>query len=222
MRKSIAVAAVVCALIATAASGARAGANVAAGERFVLTGVVVLDGGSGLAWLQEPSLTGDRAVPVRPGERIGPYVLTKVLEDRVELEGPAGGVVVPLYNAQGSSGTAVASAGGPVQSPSVEPTVAPEPRPRPARGREAVIERMQAKRREPEQRQGASAKAAPQAQQPQAQQPQAQQPQAQQPPTQQGSAPAVVNPAPNNSDVVRMPVGDPRRRQSFQSMIGVN
>ncbi len=69
-----------------------ASAQAPAGERFVLSGLVVLDGGDGSAWLQEPSLTENRIVRVRRGDSVGPWRVTRILKDRVELEGPAGSV----------------------------------------------------------------------------------------------------------------------------------
>ena len=81
------------------------------GEKFVLTGVIHMEGGGGLAYLQEPTLTNNAIVAVRPGGQVGPYKLTKIFEDRVELEGPSGAIVVPLYGGSGS-GTAVASKRG--------------------------------------------------------------------------------------------------------------
>ena len=72
-------------------------------ERFVLTGVVAVDGGGGVAWLQEPTHTQDKVVTARVGEKIGPYRVTKILEDQVEMEGPQGKFSVPLA---GSSATA--------------------------------------------------------------------------------------------------------------------
>lgn len=83
--------------------------------RFTLSGVVVVEGG-GRAWLQEPSLTKNQIVALRPGESIGPYRLTKILDDRVELAGPQGTFVVLLAGAQGPATVA-----------------APAPRPAPAR-----------------------------------------------------------------------------------------
>lgn len=86
--------------------------------RFTLSGVVVVEGG-GRAWLQEPSLTMNQIVALRPGESIGPYRLTKILDDRVELAGPQGTFVVLLAGAQG-------------------PATAAAPAPRPAPVREAT------------------------------------------------------------------------------------
>jgi hypothetical protein len=90
----------------------------AQGPRFTLSGVVVVEGG-GRAWLQEPQLTNNQPVSVRPGESIGPYRLTKVLEDRVELEGPGGAISVLLAGVQ-----APATAAAPAP-PKPFPTVAP-------------------------------------------------------------------------------------------------
>src|SRR5438128_5907670 len=69
-----------------------ASVQLSAGERFVLSGLVVLDGGDGSAWLQEPSLTRNEIVRVRRGDTLGPWRVTRILEDRVELEGPGGSV----------------------------------------------------------------------------------------------------------------------------------
>ena len=97
-------------LVAAALIGASAGSTDAqSAERFVLTGVVFVEGGTGRAWLQEPTLTHNEIVSLRPGDSIGPYRLTKVLEDRVEMEGPAGAFSVRLAGAPGPV-TAAASA----------------------------------------------------------------------------------------------------------------
>jgi hypothetical protein len=83
-------------------------------ERFVLTGLVVWSGKEGVAWLQEPDLTKDQIVALRIGESVGPWKLTRFLDNGVELEGPVGKVLVPLQNL-GAGGTAVA-AGAPARS----------------------------------------------------------------------------------------------------------
>lgn len=90
------------------AGSAHAQAATTAAEQFVLTGVVFVEGGGGLAWLQEPTLTNNKVIGVRPGDRVGPYRVTKILEDQVVLEGPSGTVFVPLA---GGPGTATAAAG---------------------------------------------------------------------------------------------------------------
>jgi hypothetical protein len=89
-----------------------------AGPRFMLSGVVVVEGG-GRAWLQEPVLTQNQIVAVRPGENIGPYRLTKILDDRVELTGPNGTFVVLLAGAQGPATVATPA---PSRRPAREPT----------------------------------------------------------------------------------------------------
>lgn len=67
-------------------------AQVPAGEGFVLSGLVVLDGGDGSVWLQQPTLTKNEIVRVRRGDSVGPWRVSRILGDRVELEGPAGTV----------------------------------------------------------------------------------------------------------------------------------
>lgn len=91
--------------------------------RFVLTGVVVVEGG-GRAWLQEPQLTQNQPVSVRPGESIGPYRLTKVLEDRVEMMGPSGPLSVFLAGIAGPVTGAVAT---PPARPAPPPPAPVEP-----------------------------------------------------------------------------------------------
>jgi len=90
-------------------------------EKFVLTGVVYVDGGRGLAWLQEPTFTNNQIITLRVGDRVGPYQLTKILEDQVELEGPRGKVAVPLAGAGGASTVAaISSVPANTESPSHE------------------------------------------------------------------------------------------------------
>lgn len=101
------------------AAGAAAAQSVGpSGPRFMLSGVVVVEGG-GRAWLQEPVLTQNQIVAVRPGENIGPYRLTKILEDRVELAGPDGTFSVMLAGAQGPA--TVATPAPPRPAPAREP-----------------------------------------------------------------------------------------------------
>jgi hypothetical protein len=98
-------------LALTAATAATASAQAtASAERFVLSGVVAFDDGDGKAWLQEPRLTGNRVVLVRRGDSVGPWRVTAIHKNRVELTGPGGAIFVPLHNADGA---AVAAAGGP-------------------------------------------------------------------------------------------------------------
>ena len=92
-------AAAICNIGLVIADGAADAQSVApSGPQFTLSGVVVVEGG-GRAWLQEPVLTQNEIVAVRPGENIGPYRLTKILEDRVELAGPSGTFSVRLAGA---------------------------------------------------------------------------------------------------------------------------
>lgn len=109
-------------VVATLTSGVEAQVIPGAGPQFMLTGVVVVDGG-GRAWLQEPKLTQNQTVALRPGESIGPYRLTKVFEDRVEMAGPTGTLVVPLAGV-GAPATAVTSAPPPPVQPA--PTTGPD------------------------------------------------------------------------------------------------
>lgn len=88
-----------------------------AGTRFTLTGVVFVEGGPGRAWLQEPTLTRNEVVSVRPGDSVGAYRLTKVLEDRVEMEGPTGKFSIPLAGAPSSAPAAVAATPAPAPAP---------------------------------------------------------------------------------------------------------
>jgi hypothetical protein len=90
------------------AGSAHAQAASTAPERFVVTGVVFVEGGRGLAWLQEPTFTNNKVIAVHPGDSVGPYRVTKILECQVVLEGPGGTVSVPLA---GGPGTATAAVG---------------------------------------------------------------------------------------------------------------
>ena len=112
-------------------------ANAQSAARFILTGVVFVEGGTGRAWLQEPTLTRNEIVSVRPGDSIGPYRLTKVLEDRVELEGPAGKLSVRLAGAPGPAAAATPASPAPqfastldVPAPAAPVTANPEVNPR--------------------------------------------------------------------------------------------
>lgn len=97
MKRVMLVAGVLSALMIGVAPGAHAQGNPQGAEKFTLAGVIFSEGGGGLAWLQEPTLTNNQVVGVRRGESVGPYRLTAIFEDRVELEGPAGKLFVPLY-----------------------------------------------------------------------------------------------------------------------------
>lgn len=238
MRKSIALVTVAFALIGTSAIQVHGQGNAQpAVERFVLTGLIFLDSASGVAWMQEPNLTGNRAVAVRVGESIGPYRLTKVLEDRVELEGPAGKVLVPLRNEQGSPATAVASAApsasglaGPQRAGVVQPApnAAAAVTPSEIQSLDALRKQYEqslteaAKQAERRRSQGVKAEAQRGGARAEPQQTIAAQgdqgPGVQAPRPQ----PSVTNPSGGtNSNVIMLGLGDPRRKQSFQSMIGV-
>src|SRR5262245_50839954 len=112
MKAMLAVAAWLAILAAAGVAGAQSG------PRFILSGVVVVEGG-GRAWLQEPNWTKNQTVAVRLGESIGPYRLMKILDDRVELAGPEGGFVVLLAGVQAP---AVAAPAGPPPRPVREST----------------------------------------------------------------------------------------------------
>jgi hypothetical protein len=164
IRRSMALLACAAALIGAGAHEAQAQARSGEqGERFVVSGVILYDGG-GLAWLQEPSLTSNRAVAVRLSDSIGPYRVTKILDDRVELEGPGGTVLVPVYNGPAGPGSAVAMTGdgsataatphasGPGTPASVQQGASPDPAQGSAR---ALRERLDVARRHAQQLQAA-------------------------------------------------------------------
>ena len=69
-------------------------------------------------------MTHNEIVSVRPGDSIGPYRLTKVLEDRVELEGPGGTLSVRL------AGPSTVAASPPPPAPLQEPAPVIEQKPR--------------------------------------------------------------------------------------------
>src|SRR5262245_11691230 len=105
-------------MMVVGASVSIAGGNVhaqgkaqSAGENFTLSGVIYMEGGGGLAYLQEPKLTNNAIVAVRAGGTLGPYKLTKIFQNRVELEGPKGTILVPLYGGGGETAVAAAGAG---------------------------------------------------------------------------------------------------------------
>jgi hypothetical protein len=131
----------------------------AAAEKFLLNGVMIFEGGKGVAWVQEPAFTGNQVVALRPGESLGPYKLTRILEDRIELEGPAGTVVVPVYNA--TSGPVPAVAIGAQRTPAgVQPSptvVGPSRTSQVESPATAAIERKLAREREREVRKEARA-----------------------------------------------------------------
>jgi hypothetical protein len=96
--------------------------------RFTVSGVIIRDGAS-MAWVGEPTHTKNKLVRVREGDQIGPYRVTSIQEDRVELTGPAGPVVVrlsasapdmpaqPTTASTGGTGTDVTAPAGQPQTP---------------------------------------------------------------------------------------------------------
>ena len=135
IRRTIAMLACVAAVVGAGTQSGWAqgrGAGAEPGERFVLSGVIIHEGG-GIAWIQEPSLTGNQTVAVRLSDSIGPYRLTKILDDRIELQGPGGTVLVPVYGGQAAPGPAVAMTGDGAAAPATphtsgpgQPTVVPQ------------------------------------------------------------------------------------------------
>jgi len=95
-KRVILIAAMCAAVVGVVAGSAQAQSATPPSEKFVLTGLVYVEGGRGMAWLLEPTFTQNQAVAVSIGDTVGPYRLTKILEDQVELEGPGGKVSIPL------------------------------------------------------------------------------------------------------------------------------
>jgi hypothetical protein len=143
-------------------------------ERFLVTGVIFVEGGGGMAWIQEPTFTQNQVMTLRPGDMVGPYKLSKVLEDGVELEGPKGTIRIPLYGGPskgGDSGVASrtpasTSAGKDGNAAAAEAPAAPAPPQTPAErlteAKQVVQEARQAARRADfeRRRQAAEARAA--------------------------------------------------------------
>lgn len=88
---------------------------------------MVVEGG-GRAWLQEPSLTRNEIVSVRLGEEIGPYRLTGIFNDRVELAGPSGKFSVRLAGAVGPVTAASPESSAPVPAPVAAAPAPPDQR----------------------------------------------------------------------------------------------
>jgi hypothetical protein len=97
--------------------------------RFTVSGVVIKEGGA-VAWIGEPAYTKNRLLRVREGDQIGPYRVAAIREDRVELTGPSGPVVVrlsvsaPDMPSEPAAGAAAAapSGGKPVAAPPGSPS----------------------------------------------------------------------------------------------------
>ena len=109
-RRLILIAATWAAVVGLVAGNAQAQSPTPPGGQFVLVGVVLLEGGRGLAWVQEPNFTGNKVVTVRLGDSVGPYRVTKILTHQVELTGPGGTISVPLAGSPGA--VSVASGAG--------------------------------------------------------------------------------------------------------------
>jgi hypothetical protein len=98
--------------------------------RFSVMGVVIRQDVR-IAWIGEPTYTKDNFVRVREGDRLGPYQILRISEDRVEMTGPTGPMVVRLSAsapdvASQPSGKAVSStvANPPAASPIPEEQIA--------------------------------------------------------------------------------------------------
>jgi hypothetical protein len=117
-RRLILIAATWAAVVGLVAGSAHAQSPTPPGGQFVLIGVVLLEGGRGLAFVQEPNFTNNKVVTVRLGDSVGPYRVTKILTHQVELTGPGGTISVPLAGLPGAVG--VASSAGTMQRPAGE------------------------------------------------------------------------------------------------------
>jgi len=114
-RRLILIAATWAAVVSVVAGSAHAQSPTPPGGQFVLVGVVLLEGGGGLAFVQEPNFTNNKVVTVRLGDSVGPYRVTKILTHQVELTGPGGTISVPLAGLPGA--ISVASSAGIAQPP---------------------------------------------------------------------------------------------------------
>jgi len=221
-------------LVGVAAASASAQA-----ERFVLTGVVSVEGGGGVAWLQEPTITQDRVVTARVGESIGPYKLTKILEDQVELEGPQGKFSVPL--AGGSAPATASTAKEPTQAsapgrparptnvaapaPAAAPAAVETPHPALANPNAVVVPRGDPRRDFPASGYSVPARSAgsEDAQRPPVPRVAAGAGDVPVPPSMQTPAPVLPpHPALNNPNAVVIPRGDPRRNFPTEVMLPGN
>jgi hypothetical protein len=86
-------------------------------EGLVLTGVVIA-GEKALGFVQDPKLTDNKIVAVRKGDTLGPYTVTAIESDRMNLEGPNGPVTIRLARQTGTSvgATPQASSSDPAKS----------------------------------------------------------------------------------------------------------
>lgn len=97
------------AVLVLLAGNARAQSPTSPGGQLLVVGVVLLEDGRGLAWVQDPTFTNNKIVTVRLGDSVGPYRVTKILTNKVELTGPGGTLSIPLAGAPGA--VSVASSG---------------------------------------------------------------------------------------------------------------
>ena len=108
-RQLVLIAAAWVAMLGVVAGSAHAQTPSSPGGQFSLVGVVLLEGGRELAWVQEPRFTDNKVVTVRVGDSVGPYRVTKILTHVVELTGPGGTISVPLAGAPGAVSVASSS-----------------------------------------------------------------------------------------------------------------
>jgi len=90
-------------------------------EHLYLSGVVVVEGATAKAWLQEPTLTRDKPTVFRVGDKIGRWTLTAISPNRVELDGPGGKIFVPLHGFAGTGRGAGPSGAASVATTGVSP-----------------------------------------------------------------------------------------------------
>ena len=225
-RRLILIAATWAAVVGLIAGGAQAQSPTPPGGQFVLVGVVVLEEGRALAWVQEPNFTKNKVVTVRLGDSVGPYRVAKILTHQVELVGPGGTISVPLAGSPG--GVSVASSTGTSSAETMQRPAGEMP---PHAGlknpNEIVIPRGDPRRNFPASTilvgAGAVVGAVPsQASQPQATQPQAAAPVRSVPVPAAMQAPATELPPHaglNNPKEIVIPRGDPRRNFPASRML---
>jgi hypothetical protein len=111
--------AVVLPLLGAGTDVASAQAVAGGGERFFLSGVVVVEGGDSKAWIQEPTLTQDKIRVMRVGDKVGRWTLAAISPNRVEFKSPEGSFFVPLngVGGPGSSSRAAAAPASPTPAP---------------------------------------------------------------------------------------------------------
>jgi hypothetical protein len=230
------VAAILFALMGVVARDVDGQGNPQAAESFVLSGVISFDGGGGLAWLQEPRLTNNQVVAVRRGDNVGPYRLTEIFQDRVELEGPGGKILVPLFSAQAAAAPQTAAMQTAATPDPTPPALAslqrllrqqqPEgeviPQERIQRLQEQIVRPSQ-EQLQPLQEQVRPLQELLQPSQRQAQQQVQASPQQPQPSAEQTRGPqpsmSAASPVANNPNVIFVPMEDPRRTQGLGALL---